>query len=78
MSWTVRMHSAAIRALYQIERGMAAMVTDAIRELASNVRPPDAQPVSERPGVYMIEAAGHLIAYQVNEAERIINIVWIE
>lgn len=78
MRWTIRMHPNAIRALYQIERGTAALVTGAIRGLASNPRPPDAQPVVERPGVYMIDAAGHLVAYQIKEAERVINVVWIE
>lgn len=78
MRWTIQMHSEAIRALYQIERGTAALVTDSIRRLANNPRPPDAQPVSERPGVYTIDAAGHLVSYQVKEAERVINVVWIE
>jgi mRNA-degrading endonuclease RelE of RelBE toxin-antitoxin system len=72
------MHPDAIRALYQIERGTAALVTDAIRRLASNPHPPDAQPVVERPGVYTINAVGHRVGYQVNETERIVNVVWIE
>ena len=63
-------------ALYRIPRGDAATVTDAISRLATVPLPYTAMS-SGLPNIYLLAIAGHLIGYEVIEAERVIVILWI-
>ncbi len=78
MTWTIRIHRLALGALYRIGRGDAAVVTEAIKRLATNPRPIDSQEIPDRPNIYRIEAAGHAIIYEMIAIERVIYILWIE
>jgi mRNA-degrading endonuclease RelE of RelBE toxin-antitoxin system len=77
MRWGIRYHPAAIQAIYKIERGTAALVTEAIRQLAANPRPVGSEPIPELSNAFSMEVADHTIAYEVREAERLIRIIWI-
>lgn len=78
MRWTIRMHRAALAALYRIPRGEAATVTDSIRRLEYTPRPPAAERFPDRLDTYSLEAAGHLIVYELLEAERIVHVIFID
>jgi mRNA-degrading endonuclease RelE of RelBE toxin-antitoxin system len=77
MKWGTRYHPDAIAAIYRIERGTAALVTEAIRQLGRNPRPPDSQELSDRANTYSIEPAGHLVIYELLESERIVHVMFI-
>ncbi len=72
MRWEVRYNRLAIQGIYKIPRGEAAVVTEAIRRLTNNPRPPGSEPIPERPNHYTITVADHVIAYEVQESERVI------
>jgi hypothetical protein len=78
MNWTIRYHRTATSAIYRIERGTAADVTEAIRRLAANPWLVEGEPIPERPNSFVMEAAGHLVAYRIVEVERAIDVLWIE
>ena len=77
MRWTLRYHRDATKGSYRVERGKAAIVTEAIGNLTNNPRPPGSEPIPERPGLYTIEAAGTVIGYEILESERAVLILWI-
>ena len=77
MRWTIRMHRLAMQSLYQIERGEAATVSAAIRSLERIPRPPGSDPVPEQANVFTMNAAGHTIAYELWESERVVIILQI-
>jgi mRNA-degrading endonuclease RelE of RelBE toxin-antitoxin system len=78
MNWGIRYHRRATEAIYKIERGTAAIVTDAIRQLAKNPRPLDSQPQPDRADTYTIEPAGHLVIYELLNSERIVHVIFID
>jgi len=77
MRWTLRYHRMATQGSYRVERGKAAAVTEAIRNLASNPRPPGSEPIPEQPDRYTIEVSGTVIGYEIIESERAVLILWI-
>jgi mRNA-degrading endonuclease RelE of RelBE toxin-antitoxin system len=77
MRWTIRYHRLAIQGIYGIERGEAAIVTEAIRKLADNPRPPDSEPVAERINVHTIEVAERTVSYEIIDEGRILLILWV-
>ena len=77
MNWTIRYHPRATAAIYQIERGTAATVTEAIRHLGRNPHPPEATLLPDRPHSYSIDVAGHQVIYEAREVERIVYVLFI-
>jgi len=74
--WTIRYSPMATAGIYQCPRGVAVIVTDAIRALVIDPRTGD--PVAGRPNVYEIHPAGHRVTYTLIEQESIIIILNIE
>jgi mRNA-degrading endonuclease RelE of RelBE toxin-antitoxin system len=77
MRWEIRYHRQVVASIYRIERGTAARVTEAIRQLARIQRPPEAKELPERPNTYSIEPAGHLVVYELIENERIVHVMFV-
>lgn len=75
--WTLSVTSSALAELYQLQRGDAAEVTDAIGGLRLDPTPANCEQVVGMTDVYRIRAAEHLIEYQVLQSERIIKILSI-
>jgi hypothetical protein len=67
---------AARQSLYQIPRGEVANVTAGISRLATTPIPYTAIAL-EVANMYLLSIANHVIAYEVNESERVIVILWI-
>jgi mRNA-degrading endonuclease RelE of RelBE toxin-antitoxin system len=63
-------------ALYRIPRGIVANVNDAISRLATTPIPYTAL-AAGLPNTYLLAIAGHVIAYEVLDNERVIVILWI-
>jgi mRNA-degrading endonuclease RelE of RelBE toxin-antitoxin system len=76
MTYTIRMTPVARRSLYRISRGVVANVTAAISQLATVPIPYTAM-AAGLPNTYLLAVAGHVIAYEVIESERVIVILWI-
>jgi hypothetical protein len=67
---------AARQSLYQIPRGEVANVTAGISRLATTPIPYTAIAI-ELSNTYLLSVANHVITYEVNEAEHVIVILWI-
>jgi hypothetical protein len=78
MRWTPRYDVEAVRAIYTLPRGVAGEVTEAIRHLLVDPRPPESEPVSGRDQTYQIYVQGHRVEYELLVEQRIIKILFIE
>lgn len=74
--WTLRYHPDATRDIYAIDRGEAAQVTEAIRQLSS-VPLPYIAVALELPHTYLLNVGNHVVGYEIIESERVIRILWI-
>jgi mRNA-degrading endonuclease RelE of RelBE toxin-antitoxin system len=68
----------AVNGIYRIQRGKAALVTEAIQRLRVNPRPSNAEPVPERSNTYRIEVEDYNVAYEVLDDQNLVVILRIE
>ncbi|MCB0111874.1 MAG: type II toxin-antitoxin system RelE/ParE family toxin [Caldilineaceae bacterium] len=78
MRWTPRYDVEAVRAIYTLPRGVAGEVTEAIKTLLSDPRPPKSEPVPGRDQTFQIHVQGHRVEYELMEEQQIIKILFIE
>jgi hypothetical protein len=78
MRWTPRYDVEAVRAIYTLPRGVAGEVTDAIRQLLVDPRPPKSEPVPGRDQTYQIHVQGHRVEYELIAEQQILKILFIE
>jgi hypothetical protein len=64
--WQIRYAPNATAGIHRVPRGPAAHVTAAIRALATDPR--IGEPVDERPNTYRIKPEGHIVEYELLEA----------
>jgi mRNA-degrading endonuclease RelE of RelBE toxin-antitoxin system len=76
--WVMSAHPDFLRALRQIPRGTAGLITDAIRRLQLDPTPPIAEPVLDRPNLYQMELYGYLVFYEVLVEQNVIHLLLIE
>jgi mRNA-degrading endonuclease RelE of RelBE toxin-antitoxin system len=76
--WQLRYSPPAVAGLYRIPRGIAAVVTEAIKRLATNPYPFNAEPLPERANMYGIEVEDYSVVYEVVADQRIVIILRIE
>jgi mRNA-degrading endonuclease RelE of RelBE toxin-antitoxin system len=76
--WQLRYAPPAVAGLYRIPRGIAALVTEAIRRLATNPHPFNAEPIPERANMYRIEVEDYSVVYEVLAEQKIVIILRIE
>jgi mRNA-degrading endonuclease RelE of RelBE toxin-antitoxin system len=76
--WQLRYARSAVTGLYRIPRGTAALVTEAIKRLATNPHPSNAEPIPERANMYRIEVEDYSAVYEVLADQRIVIILRIE
>lgn len=75
--YTLHYSQSAIQAIYQIPRGPAALVTDIIRRLAQEPRPPGSQPLGHA-NMYFLIIADYLVVYEIDTEAYIVRILRIE
>jgi len=64
---TMTISPKALGEMYQLPRGIAGQVTEAIRQLQTNPFPEDSVPISGDEQLYSITVAGYTVVYQVTE-----------
>ena len=74
---TIRYTRLVIEAIYKIPRGQAAEVSEAIKALGKDPRPPHAFEI-ERKNSYAMKVAGYFVTYEIVEAERLIIVLLVE
>lgn len=68
-------HPDALGYIYQIPRGVAADITQAIRALGKNPTPANATPIVDRPGRHELWVQGYVVTYEVTAAKITILVV---
>jgi mRNA-degrading endonuclease RelE of RelBE toxin-antitoxin system len=76
--WELRYAPTAVNGIYRVQRGTAALVTEAIRRLQQNPRPPNAEPILERANTYRIEVEGYSVAYEILDDKKQVVILRVE
>lgn len=76
--YAIRYNRGAVRAIYQIERGIAAEVTLAIKLLTREPIPNRSFALDELPNTYVIKVADYYITYEIDENTHSILIGLIE
>jgi mRNA-degrading endonuclease RelE of RelBE toxin-antitoxin system len=77
MNYTVRMGRNALAALYKIERGEVAEVTQTIGSLRRNPRPSGARGIDERPGTFTVSTGGHVVIYEIDDSRREVLVIFV-
>jgi mRNA-degrading endonuclease RelE of RelBE toxin-antitoxin system len=76
--WTLYAHPEFTRALRQIPRGLAGLVSEAISALAGSPLPPGYEPIEGYENRFRLKVYGYLVYYEVIEETGIINLLLVE
>ena len=76
MVYRVRIEKQAVKALEKLERGIQRRISEAIRSLAKDLRPPGSKKMKNRDG-WRIRVGDYRVIYGINDEESVVLVAKI-
>ena len=76
MVYRVRIEKQAVKALEKLERGIQRRISEAIRSLATDLRPPGSKKMKNRDG-WRIRVGDYRVIYGINDEESVVLVAKI-